>query len=233
MKKLVIVVFTILALAACKDNLVTPESTIQTDASIASDAELNNLIITADTIVTDAEIQSLLYMREEEKLAGDVYKHFSRLFNLREFSNIAKSEERHADVLVRLLKLFNIPDPALAEGKFTNTVLQALYDKLTSIQTSDTSLAVKTGLMIEELDIKDIQDRLKTTVNKNIIRVYLNLIKGSQNHLRAFYKLAVLNDITYVPSYITQAEFDDIIKGINSNGNKGNKTPRGNGKGRK
>jgi hypothetical protein len=52
----------------------------------------------------DAEISGLLLMREEEKLARDVYKYLGERWNLRVFSNIANSEQTHMDQMAYLLE---------------------------------------------------------------------------------------------------------------------------------
>jgi hypothetical protein len=41
--------------------------------------------------------------------------------------------------------------------------------------------------------------------------VYDNLLRGSRNHLRAFMKVLVQQGGSYVPQYISQAEFDAIV----------------------
>lgn len=57
------------------------------------------------------EKEGLLYMREEEKLARDVYLFLGEKFNARAFLNIAESEQTHMAYVKVLLDKYGIPDP--------------------------------------------------------------------------------------------------------------------------
>jgi len=46
--------------------------------------------------------------------------------------------------------------------------------------------ALKVGAAIEEIDILDLQEYLDNIKEQAIRQVYENLLKGSENHLRAF-----------------------------------------------
>ena len=138
--------------------------------------------------LTDEEIQWLTYMREEEKLARDVYLSLYDEWNMRIFSNIAASEQKHTDAVKTLLVRYGIPDPAAgnARGEFMNPDLQDLYDHL--IQQGNVSKveALKVGVFIEETDIDDLNAAIATTTHKDIKTVYNNLLQGSFNHLASF-----------------------------------------------
>ena len=54
------------------------------------------------------DIAGLLWMREEEQLAHDVYTALGEAWDLRIFSRIAASERRHVGGVVRLLEQFDI-----------------------------------------------------------------------------------------------------------------------------
>src|SRR5574343_77564 len=99
----------------------------------------------------------------------------------------------------------------LPNGSFKTPAFQALYDAL--VATSRTSLieALKVGVQIEELDIRDITAQKAGIDNADILMVYDNLLRGSRNHLRAFMKVLTQQGGTYVPQYISQAEFDAIV----------------------
>ena len=142
----------------------------------------------ADLTLTPTEEDWLTYMREEEKLARDVYLFLYAKWQSRIFNNISGSEQTHTDAIKTLLDRYGIPDPARGNvpGVFTNPDLQALYDKL--IQQGSASLieSLKVGVFIEETDIDDLTAAIASTSHKDIKTVYSNLLQGSLNHLDAF-----------------------------------------------
>jgi hypothetical protein len=176
---------------------------------------VNSAISTTNgTELTDDEIASLVYMREEEKLAHDVYLTLYDLYGLPIFKNIARSEQTHTEAVKRLLDAFNIPDPADTSpiGVFVDPELQNLYDEL--IQTGSQSLgdALKVGAVIEEIDILDLEENLDFAENENIRNVFINLIRGSENHLRAFTKTLARNTgETYQPQFMDVDAYNEIV----------------------
>ncbi|MEY3018619.1 MAG: hypothetical protein RL336_1754, partial [Pseudomonadota bacterium] len=72
--------------------------------------------------------------------------------------------------------------------------------------------ALRVGATVEELDIYDIA-RLRDELvdNADIDLVYDNLMKGSRNHLRSFYRQIQNQNADYEPIYISQEEFDAIV----------------------
>ncbi len=77
------------------------------------------------------EATRVLFMREEEKFAMDVYQALSQKWKLRIFSNIAAAEQRHYDAIGTLIIRHDLTDTALpTPGSFTNAELQMLYNDL-------------------------------------------------------------------------------------------------------
>jgi hypothetical protein len=168
----------------------------------------------ATTDLTDQEIQGLQYMHEEEKLARDVYTKLNEKWpDLAIFSNIAQSEQKHMDSIKKLLDKYGIDDPAEGNdiGVFTNQELQSLFNQLVTEGEQSLINALTVGGKIEELDITDLNNYIGLTDKYDITRVYSNLVEGSKNHLRAFVKELTTQGFTYVPFYLSQQEFDDII----------------------
>ena len=133
------------------------------------------------------EASLLLFMREEEKLARDVYQYLSQKWQIRIFNNIAASEQRHFNAIGTLITRYELDDAAKpAAGEFTNPELQQLYYDLTARGTASLVEAMKVGVLIEEKDIEDLQEAIGKTDNKDILVVYGNLLNGSLNHLSAF-----------------------------------------------
>lgn len=162
--------------------------------------------------LTDLEKEGILYMREEEKLARDVYLKLYEKWDQQAFKNIADAEETHMNAVKTLIDKYELEDPATQEiGKFNNPELQQLYNDL--IQEGNKSLydALKVGAAIEEIDIIDLKEYLTHTEKEDIELVYQNLMKGSRNHLRAFVKTIERQGQTYTPQYLSQEEYDEII----------------------
>lgn len=162
--------------------------------------------------ISESEKQSLIYVREEEKLAHDVYVTLYNNSNLPIFQNISNSENTHTQAVKNLLDLYNIPDPADSSlGVFTNQDIQKLYNDLVAKGSLSTLDALYVGITIEDLDIHDLENYISQTNNSNIKIVYENLMKGSRNHLRSFYSQIISKGGSYSPQYISQQEFKSII----------------------
>jgi hypothetical protein len=187
--------------------------------------------------LSDAEASALIYMREEEKLARDVYITLGAQWNLPIFQNISQSEQTHMDAIKDLLDRYGLSDPASNEiGIFTNSDLQALYNDLTALGSQSIAEALKVGAAIEEIDILDLQNRLPEIDNADIQKVFNNLLNGSSNHLRSF--VSTLNTQTgeiYQSQYLDEQSYQTIISTTMQTGGNGNggKNMRGGSNGRR
>ena len=150
-------------------------------------------------------------MREEEKLARDVYQALSEMWDLPIFANIADSEQTHTDAVGDLLYRYGIRDPMADDvpGVFEDPTIQALYDDLVDQGSQSLVDALIVGATIEDMDIVDL--KLRRTGIATIDDVYANLEKGSRNHLRAFIRTLERQGGEYTPSYLTIAEYEAII----------------------
>lgn len=153
--------------------------------------------------LTEAEENHILYMREEEKLARDVYLTLYEYCGAEIFANISESEQRHMDAIENLITRYELIDTVVndAVGEFANPYFADLYDKLTEDHEISLEEALKVGVTIEELDIDDLQEALKETEMLAIERVFQNLLNGSYNHLDAF-KRALEADGTQCPAQL-------------------------------
>ncbi len=166
--------------------------------------------------LSEEEIAGLLYMREEEKLAHDVYMTLYDLWGLPLFQNIASSETVHTETIRALIENYGLADPAAgnAVGVFNNADLQALYDQLVAQGSESLEAALRVGAAIEEIDILDLQERLEATTAADIRLAYENLMDGSGNHLRAFVgTLESQTGVTYQPQYLAQEAYAAIMAG--------------------
>lgn len=141
--------------------------------------------------LNDTEIEHLIYMLEEEKLARDVYLALSETYTAQIFLNISESEQRHMDALKQLIEKHNLENSVTDDGigKFTNPFFTGFYEQLTGSGVENYCDALQVGIDIEKLDIEDIEHILALVddvVATDLIRVLNNLLNGSYNHLNSF-----------------------------------------------
>jgi hypothetical protein len=185
--------------------------------SSASSSDCSCVVNPSDTINL-TETDMLIFMREEEKLARDVYTAFQDLYTIPIFKNIAKSEQRHMDQVLCLLQFYGIPDPALPEpGLFINPDLQVLYNDLVAQGSVSLTDALIVGAIIEDKDIFDLEEHLAATSNPAITGIFENLVCASSNHLRSFTGRPSNYGITYTPQFISQEEYDAILSSSSQN----------------
>ncbi|MFN2181712.1 MAG: DUF2202 domain-containing protein [Candidatus Promineifilaceae bacterium] len=172
--------------------------------------------------LSESEVEALLYMREEEKLARDVYQTLYEVWGSPVFSNIAASEQAHMDSIAYLLESYGLQDPTAGKGigEFENSELQALYNQLVAQGQGSLQAALQVGTAIEEIDIIDLQESLAATNNAAIIQTFDNLLRGSINHLNAF----VMNyerqtGTTYAPQYLSQEAYNALVDTTSGPGN--------------
>ena len=140
--------------------------------------------------LSDPEIATLKWMREEEKLARDIYVAMSTRYPQNIFKNIAASEQKHFDAIGEKLVLYGIADPALdAPGFFSVQELQDMYDTVLAKGWISYADALEVGVTIEEEDIVDLQVAIAGTTSRPLAKTYQQLLNGSENHLRSFEKL--------------------------------------------
>lgn len=247
MKKYSVLIFALVLLSACAESVVNPASAVSQQVMTEKLAEVTEIgattlntpqitaVVSALPIsrLSDAEREGLLFMREEEKLAYDVYTTLGKQWADQRFQNIPKSEASHTEAVRVLLTKYGLNDPNATHtaGVYENQELQEAYDAFIARGAVSLVEALKVGAEIEELDIADL-NRLLQDVNAEDIRlVYEELLRGSRNHLRAFMKGITQNGATYTAVHLTQAEFDAIAQGAMERGGKAG-TGSGNGPGR-
>jgi len=177
------------------------------------DCILQYLATTPMQELSKEESTSLIMLREEEKLARDVYIYFADLYNLRIFSNISRSEQKHMDAVKVLLDRYQVTDPIADDtpGQFSSETFANLYTALTESGNASLAAALQVGATIEDLDIFDLAEGLALSDNTDMDMVYQNLMKGSRNHLRAYISQLTKQGESYSAQYLTQQEIDAIV----------------------
>jgi hypothetical protein len=163
--------------------------------------------------LSSIEIEYLTFMREEEKLARDVYLTMFDLWGLPIFENIAASEQSHTDAVANMLDKYKLPDPVVDDrtGVFVNQVLIDLYADLLARGDDSSMEALHVGALIEEVDMLDLQHAIDATDNEDIRELYETLLSGSRNHLRAFVGQIEDLGMVYVAQVLSQEEVDAIV----------------------
>lgn len=177
---------------------------------------------TSFTPLTQPEVDEALYMREEEKVARDVYLGLSDFWQSQVgdvpvvtiMSNIAQSEQTHMDKMAEVLVCYGLADPvdaAETQGVFLNPKLAELYQTLVTQGQQGQLEALKVGGLIEEVDMVDLQHSIDLSQQAYTDSVYDNLMCGSRNHLRSFAGEIKLMTGTYTAQVLPQSEVDAIV----------------------
>lgn len=200
-----------LLFAACSETESIDESMELAEKSAELLTAPGDSCIISGTL-NEAEIEGLFEMREEEKLARDVYSFFYEKHGHIVFNNISKSENAHTSAVLYLMNAYGLEDNALPElGKFSNPLFTELYAKLTEQGESNLLEALKVGAFIEEYDIADLWKLIEESENESIKRVYGNLLRGSEFHLRAFTNVLKVQGAVYEPSIISEEQYQEIL----------------------
>ena len=186
------------------------------------------------------EAAHLTFMREEEKLARDVYLSFAAMYPSQTvFANIATTaEQTHTDTMRDKLTQYGLTDPnpntnnlPTSLGIFTGaewgSYFTTKFNALTTAGAVSEFDALMAGAFIEELDMHDIIDcpqvmidagysdpcGLSYTDANGLINAYTSLVDGSENHLRAYVgKIeAIIGSGNYQAQYLSQTEVDSIL----------------------
>ena len=151
------------------------------------------MAVAEDGELSDAEVAELVYTREEERLARDLYQAFSDQYDgARPFSRITNAEQRHFDAVGNVLTQYGIDDPSAgaAVGSFSDATLQELYDQWYAQGMQSLQDAYQVGIDLETRDIADLEDAIAQSETDAVRTVLENLQNGSEHHLSAYERAA-------------------------------------------
>ncbi len=159
------------------------------------------------------EAATLVFMREEERVARDVYLNMDALWQLLPFGNIAASEQKHMDAIKGAMDKYGLADPSNPDdiGIYFDGALQRLYTDLIDRGEGSYLAALQVGALIEEVDIEDNEVAIAATDNADLQTIYNNLLRGSRNHLRAFVAEIERQGVVYSAQHLTQEAVDTIL----------------------
>lgn len=169
-------------------------------------------ITDVDDTLSKQEMEDLQFLKEEEKLARDVYLFSYDLYGQNIFKNISNSEQSHINSVSVIMEKYGIKDLSFDErGKFSNLELQQLYDDLVDLSNISLENALTVGATVEDLDINDLNNFISNADHQDMIEMYQLLNCGSRNHLRAYTNNLESLDLTYDPQFISVEEYDMIL----------------------
>lgn len=168
-------------------------------------------------VLNNVEKATLTRMAEEEKLAYDVYMDMAELWEAQAFIQIAAAEQHHLNRIKVLADRFGISMTKAVKagerGLFEDPDLQRSYIDLTQKGQQSLTAAFQVGALIEDMDIKDLKKAIAETNNKQLRSTYQRLLESSSNHLVVFSDNLKHAGTAYVPTYITTADYDAIMRG--------------------
>ena len=206
----------------------------------ATAAPSTRAVTVSTNTLTDAEIQDILFMREEEKLARDVYMTLADVWGTPIFTNIAGAESMHMTSIGTLITRYGLEDPVDENpvGVFVHPTLQTMYDDLVTTGSQSLIDALEVGALIEEVDIRDLIDSIAETQATDVLVVWQQLLSGSQNHLKAFTSQLAAQGIDYESTVLDAATYEDMLseasqgkgaRGSSAGGGRGNQGGRDHG----
>lgn len=144
--------------------------------------------LTDSAPLTMTESGDILFIREEEQLAHDLYTRWYGMYSIPVFSNIAASETMHVNEVQLLIDRYGLQGNRIGNAStgYHNATIQSLYNSLAAQGDASLTGALEASLAVEERDIADLDHALAGTTRADIIQVYSNLRRGSENHKSAF-----------------------------------------------
>ncbi len=179
-----------------------------------NNAEAVNNTEAKNNATLDANEQThLMFMREEEKLARDVYLKLGEMYpNSRIFGKIDDSEQRHTIAVKEMIEQYGLEDPNTNDnvGAFTGKDYGEYFTEKYNLLVKRASIseleALYVGAFFEELDMQDINQCPKVIVeadndindvsecgkvytdNKDVENLYDSLLDGSDSDLAGYVK---------------------------------------------
>jgi hypothetical protein len=168
---------------------------------------------TAVASLSSREKEGLIFIREEEKMARDLYTSLYEKDRLSIFSDLARSEQSHMDQARAIIDKYALAIPGKDEqGVFQNQTLQKIHDELLAKGLSSNQDALKAAATFEEISIMDLEKELNATHAEDVKAMYQGLLAGSQKHLRSYVTDLKDRGIKYDPRYLGKDEFEKIVR---------------------
>ena len=204
----------------------------------------DSTVLTDDTVLTDGvvldynEQTHLEFMREEEKLARDVYMELGAMYPDHPiFGRIDDSEQKHTDAVKAMIEKYGLADPntndnvGVYTGKDYGWYFTEKFNQLVERASISELEALYVGAFIEELDMMDINQCPKVIVetenginditecgkiytdNADVSSLYASLLDGSDSHLEGYVRNIeqYIGKGNYQAQVLPQEEVDEIL----------------------
>ena len=138
--------------------------------------------------LTQQDAASILLLREEEKLARDVYLTLSEKWNVPVFKNIAQAEARHMSVMKMLVDRYGLEDPVKDDtvGTFTSPEFRQVVSGTCGFRFRLAGRRIQGRREDRGTGYQGFAGFTGNVQSTDVRRVYQNLLRASENHLRAF-----------------------------------------------
>lgn len=172
-------------------------------------AELASFPMAPSLLATERE--GLLWMREDERLARDVYVALARRWGTGPFAAMAGAKETHIEAVRLLIDRYGVgdPEPATMAGRYADPAIGLLHQELVTTGSASFVDGLKVGARIEERTIVDLLAR--ASAHPDFAMVYAELERASRNHLRALVHQIERDGAHYAPTRLAQSVYDRII----------------------
>ncbi|RFO96418.1 hypothetical protein DIC66_14055 [Rhodoferax lacus] len=168
------------------------------------------------TAMSTEAAASLAFMREQQQLLFEIYDLDVSVWNLPLFTNLRESASTTSESAKLLLDRYQQADPmyGLPSGTFKSPEFQALYEKFANVTRENLIEALTVSIEMEELNVRELSDQKAQVVNNaDVLIIYDSVLKASIGRLVAAMRELNQRGVSYVPKFITQAEFDAILRG--------------------
>jgi hypothetical protein len=207
-------------------------------AGTDSTATTDSTVLTDGLVLDSNEQAHLTFMREEEKLARDVYIKLGGMYpDHPVFGRIDDSEQKHTDAVKAMIEKYGLEDPNTNDnvGVYTGEDYGWYFTEKFNLLVERASIseleALYVGAFIEELDMIDInqcpqviietENEISDTTqcgkiytdNADVSDLYASLLDGSSSHLNGYVKNIekYIGEGNYQAQILTQEEVDEIL----------------------
>ncbi len=160
--------------------------------------------------ITETEAGDLQLLREEEKLARDLFRDWSDRSEL--FGAVAHSKQLHFEIVGALLQRHQVTDRTLGgEGLYVFPQLQTLHQELLARGGSTELEALAAGAELHERDLVGLEEAAGRSQLEDVRASLAEIQRGARNHLRGCVEELALQGVDYAPRLLSPEAFAAII----------------------